>query len=65
MENGLPDTVEEIRAEIEFYTHLESTCEAVRTGKQVTLSGVAARESLRAKERLHKLNIKLKRLVKS
>lgn len=64
MENGLPDTVEEIEAEIAFYTYLKSTCEAIRKGEEIRQSGVAARESLRCDELLHKLNRKLARLKK-
>lgn len=64
MENGLPENIEDLRAEVEFYTQLKTMCDAIRTGPREELSPVAAKESLRCKERLHKLGLKLARLEK-
>lgn len=62
MENGLPESIEDVRAELEFYSQIETLCDAVRTGPRIDLCSTASNELIRVRERLHKLNLKLTRL---
>lgn len=61
MQNGLPDNAEKTQAEIEFFTHIRTVADAVRTGERVDLSEVAIQEIRRCDERLALLKRQLKR----
>lgn len=62
MENGLPASIEELRVELEFYQALEKHLEAIRTSPRLEVTGYAAREVLRVRERLSLLLTAIKRL---
>lgn len=64
MRNGLPETIEELDVEIEFYEHLETECNAVRTGARPELSPIACFELKRVTGLLEKLRDKKKRLLR-
>lgn len=50
--------MEDLEVHLEFYTLLESTCDAVRCGPKLTHATVAATELIRIREILHKLRLR-------
>lgn len=62
MENGLPNTIPELKAEIKFYELMQTNADMIRIGPRAELSPCAARELKRIEEVLEKRREKLKRL---
>lgn len=63
MDNGLPRTIREVKAEIQFYRLIETHCDLLRTGPRAEFAAVASRELARVRERLHKLGLRQLKLA--
>lgn len=64
MDNGLPESIGELKAWETFYEHIETESDMIRRGPRVELSPVATVELLRVREMLRKIRQKLARIEK-